>query len=66
MPASDRWEGLISRLPDSSSVNRGSWTEPLAKTRSPVRQRQAGGTSRGGEGGPGGKEVSGKQTVGGK
>lgn len=36
MPASDRWEGLISRLPDSSSVNRGSWTDPLAKTRSPA------------------------------
>lgn len=26
----------MSRLPDSSSVNRGSWTEPLAKTRSPA------------------------------
>lgn len=27
--------GLTSRLPDSRSVKRGSWTEPLAKTRSP-------------------------------
>lgn len=36
VPASDRWEGLISKLPDSSRVNLGSWTDPLAKTRSPA------------------------------
>lgn len=27
--------GLMSRLPDSRSVKRGSWTEPLARMRSP-------------------------------
>lgn len=32
----------MSRLPDSSRVNLGSWTEPLANTRSPEVCKEAG------------------------
>ncbi|TNN35855.1 hypothetical protein EYF80_053987 [Liparis tanakae] len=35
VPASEMCDGEMSRLPDSSRVNLGSWTEPLANTRSP-------------------------------
>lgn len=45
MPASEMCDGEMSRLPDSSRVKRGSWTEPLARTRSPGG---GGGQGRGG------------------
>lgn len=32
----------MSRLPDSSRVNLGSWTEPLARTRSPAHMEGQG------------------------
>lgn len=39
--APESWKliGWISKPPDCSSVNRGTWTEPLAKTSNPAETK---------------------------